>query len=221
MTNIPSMTLFEGRSALQHYIINEARRLAPNAITFHFGQTLAQLDLDSRTASFQSTAVTSSSSTLRGSCASGSKYAQNGSGSCACCTNSLQYDLLVGADGFNSRVRTSLTQQVLPGKVLRFGICIKRRKPHANPLLSQLQRRCMLLLLLLLLDVSLSLQPCAQVPGFTAHVEDIDTLYKCFHRIPNDDRTAPVTVFGRSQTFFTRWVSLLVHRCRDSHNRSN
>ena len=118
MTNIPSMTLFEGRSALQHYIINEARRLAPNAIIFHFGQTLAQLDLDSRTASFQqSTAVTSSNSTVSSSCASGSKYAQHvdGGGPTACSANSLQYDLLVGADGFNSRVRTALTQQVLPG----------------------------------------------------------------------------------------------------------
>ena len=30
------------------------------------------------------------------------------------------------------------------------------------------------------------------MPGFTAHVQDLDTVYKCFHKVPNDG-VAPVS----------------------------
>lgn len=33
-----------------------------------------------------------------------------------------------------------------------------------------------------------------QVAGFTAHVQDLDTVYKCFHKVPNDG-VAPVSRF--------------------------
>lgn len=49
MPRIPSMTLFEGRAALQCYIVDEARRTAPDVTTFHFSHPVAHLDLGSRT----------------------------------------------------------------------------------------------------------------------------------------------------------------------------
>ena len=143
MLKFPSMTMFEGRAALQRYIIDEARRIEPDSIAFHFGRSVAQLDLAGRTLRFVPSASGSSSggsgsgsgsgssgsdggSEGEAGTGSGSSMADTGSAAAAlvgcggsaesaAAADSVKYDLLVGADGVNSCVRTALTQQV-PGK---------------------------------------------------------------------------------------------------------
>jgi hypothetical protein len=144
MLKFPSMTMFEGRAALQRYIVDEAQRLAPDSIKFHFSQSIAQLDLARRTlrlvplaagSSSDSSSKTSngsgaaaagvgsgvSSGRSSGSGSSSAGKAGDGSGaaaeaggskSSAASAGSVQYDLLVGADGANSCVRAALTEQV-------------------------------------------------------------------------------------------------------------
>lgn len=136
MLRFPSMTMFEGRASLQRYIVDEARRIAPDAITFHFSQSIAQLDLAGRTLRLVPSAAGSSSggsssgdgngggsgggggggearmtSTGSGAAAEG----RGGGGGDAAAAGSVQYDLLVGADGANSCVRKALTEQVARG----------------------------------------------------------------------------------------------------------
>lgn len=176
------------RDALQRYIIDEARRLAPDAVHFHWGQSLSHLDVASRTAYFQPTAASDSSVADGNSAGTGKgDSASNDGGSDGATGSSFRYGLLVGADGFNSRVRRTLASQVSLSLVSAQqevsamqcdahavdNVCIRTRRQQDATVL--------------------------QVPGFNVHIQDFDTLYKCFHRIPNDV-VAPVGLLEASCT---------------------
>ncbi|KAK9820281.1 hypothetical protein WJX72_008573 [[Myrmecia] bisecta] len=82
---LPPMQFFCERRSLVEHMVGEAKRLHPTAITCHFNQGLQAVDFQRKEATFAS--------------ASGQ-------------TNSVQYDLLVAADGVNSVTRTQLQKAV-------------------------------------------------------------------------------------------------------------
>jgi hypothetical protein len=126
MLRFPSMTMFEGRAALQRYIVDEALRLAPEPIKFHFSRSIAQLDVAGRTLRLVPSAAGSSSGSGGSRGGGGGRVSKTSTGSGAPAVESdgsssssatapdrTQYDLLVGADGANSCVRAALLEQVL------------------------------------------------------------------------------------------------------------
>ncbi|DBA70580.1 TPA: hypothetical protein ACH3X2_011969 [Trebouxia sp. C0005] len=87
VTDSPGL-LMSSRDEITRHTIEEARRMFPNAISFRFNTTIQQVDLNRQCV----TTLTA-----------GSKD-----------TSKVSYDLLVGADGARSAVRSAL-QQIMPG----------------------------------------------------------------------------------------------------------
>eukprot|EP00879_Flechtneria_rotunda_P010233 GHRR01010699.1.p1 GENE.GHRR01010699.1~~GHRR01010699.1.p1 ORF type:complete len:574 (+),score=201.61 GHRR01010699.1:88-1722(+) len=78
------------RSGLAQYLINQARSFYPDQVKFHFSCTCQSVDVASQQITFG--------------------VAESSSGNGSCSTVQEHYDLLIGADGINSVVRSALQQ---------------------------------------------------------------------------------------------------------------
>ncbi|DBB18334.1 TPA: hypothetical protein ACH3X3_003283 [Trebouxia sp. C0006] len=100
VTDNPGL-LMSSRDEITRHTIEEAQRMFPNAISFHFNTSIQQVDLDRQCVI---TSVAGSKDTSKAHQVAGDMR--------------VSYDLLVGADGSRSAVRSAM-EQVMPSTYIQ------------------------------------------------------------------------------------------------------